>query len=213
MHLGSAPASLDGMSQVPAFIRFSAVAAPVLLFVYGVLRLIDGVDGHHGPGFAWNVGHAAFFVAMVLFGFLVLGLRQLVSAGRVRRLANAATVAGIAGVACFLWVILGDLLPDFGDALPVPDPVQLVGPLLFQFGTLALLVVLAAGHSRRLPVWSPVLVFAGFASFAVNLDLIPVGAALVLAGLAPLARHPGGPGTSAGAPAPPAPTGVHDRAS
>jgi hypothetical protein len=179
------------MSPVPAFIRFSAVAAPSLLLMYGVLRLIDGMDGHHGPGLAWNVGHTLFFVAMVLFGFLVLGLRQLVTAGRVRRLANAATVAGLAGVACFLWVILVDLLPDFGDTLPVPDPVQVAGPLLFQVGTLVLLVVLAAGRPRRLPAWSPLLAFAGFASFVVSLDLIPAGAALVLAGLAPLARSTG----------------------
>jgi hypothetical protein len=199
------------MSPVPPFIGFSAVAAPSLLLMYGVLRLIDGMDGHRGPGLAWNVGHTLFFVAMVLFGFLVLGLRQLVAAGRVRRLANAATVAGLAGVACFLWVILGDLLPDFGAALPVPDPVRLVGPLLFQLGVLVLLVVLAAGRPRRLPVWGPVLVFAGFATLAINLDLIPIGAALVLAGLTPLAARPAGPRTSGGAVAATAPAEAQDR--
>ena len=196
------------MTSAPPFIRFSAIAAPVLLFMYGVLRLIDGMDGHHGPGFAWNVGHTLFFVAMVLFGFLVLGMRQLVPASK-RRLADAATVAGLAGVACFLWVILGDLLPDFGDTLPVPDAVEMAGPLLFQLGTLVLLIVLAAAHPHRLPAWSPVLVFAGFVTLALNLDLIPAGAVLVLAGLAPLARTTG-PWTPAGAPVP---EDVQDRAS
>jgi hypothetical protein len=204
MQLGGRAANLDGMTPAPPFIRFSAVAAPVLLFMYGVLRLIDGMDGRHGPGLAWNVGHTLFFVAMVLFGFLILGMRQLVAAGRARRPADAATVAGLAGVACFLWVILGDLLPDFGDAVAVPDPVRLAGPLLFQLGLLVLLVVLAAGHPRRVPVWSPLLVFAGFASFAVDLDLIPVGAALVLAGLVPLAR-------TGAAPRLPAPAGTTNR--
>jgi hypothetical protein len=31
--------------------RLSAIAGPLLLLAYGVLRLIDGRDGDHGPGF------------------------------------------------------------------------------------------------------------------------------------------------------------------
>lgn len=41
---------------------------------------------------------------------------------------------------------------------------------------------------RRLPVWSPVLVGLGFGAIAVSLDLIPVGAIVVLVGLLPIAR-------------------------
>ena len=37
------------------------------------------------------------------------------------------------------------------------------------------------------PLWSPLLVLIGFVLFAVNLDLIPIGALLILAGLATLA--------------------------
>ena len=71
-----------------------------------------------------------------------------------------------------------------------PTRCGFVGPLLFQVGTLALLTILASVRPRRLPAWSPVLVLAGFLMFAVNLDLIPVGALLVLAGLSPVAREP-----------------------
>jgi hypothetical protein len=178
------------MTTTPPFVRFSALAAPILLLLYGLLRLVDGMDGAHGPGPAWNLGHTLFLFAFVLLGVVVAGLRQLVpdTTKRLRIVANSATVAGLVGVACFLWVILGDLFPDFDDALPVPDAVQLVGPLLFQLGALTLLVLLATVRPRRLPAWSPALVLVGFVLFAVNLDLIPVGALFVLAGLYPLAR-------------------------
>jgi hypothetical protein len=59
--------------------------------------------------------------------------------------------------------------------------------LLFEAGVLALLV-LATLLPPKLPVWSPVLVFLGFVPIAVNLDLLPLGALLILIGLAPLAR-------------------------
>jgi hypothetical protein len=179
------------MTTTPPFVRFSALAGPILLLLYGLLRLVDGMDGAHGPGLAWSLGHTLFLIAFVLLGVVVAGLRQLVPATttRLRIVANSATVAGLVGVACFLWVILGDLFPDFDDALPVPDAVQIVGPMLFQLGTLALLVILATVRPRRLPAWSPALVLVGFVVFAVNLDLIPVGALFVLAGLYPLARE------------------------
>ncbi len=123
---------------------------------------------------------------------MTLGLRQVVPAGtaQTRIVANLATVAGLFGVACFLWVILGDLFADFHDAAPLPDPLEMIGPLLLQLGVLTLLVMLVTARPRRLPVWSPVLVLAGFLLFAVNPDLIPIGALLVLAGLAPLANPP-----------------------
>jgi hypothetical protein len=104
-----------------------------------------------------------------------------------RTVASLATVSALFGVGCFLWVILGDLFPAFRDAAPLPDALEVVGPLTFQVGILTLLIVLVTARPRRLPTWSPVLVLIGFLLFAVNLDLIPAGALLVLAGLAPLA--------------------------
>lgn len=175
------------MIPMPIGIRLSALAAPILILMYGVLRLIDGSDGDHGPGWAWNIGHALFLVAFVLIGVMIGGLRRLVSAGaaRTRVVANVAAVAGLVGVACFCWVIVGDLFDAVDEAAPLPEVLELIGPLAFQLGWLTLLVLLVA--SRRLPVWSPVLVLAGFVLFAANLDLLPLGALFLLAGLAPLA--------------------------
>jgi hypothetical protein len=93
-------------------------------------------------------------------------------------------VAALLGAACFLWVILGDL---FSSVAGLPDALQLIGPLLLQVGALTLLTQLVLARPRRLPVWSPVLMFAGFLAVGADLDLLPLGALLVGAGLAPLA--------------------------
>ncbi|MEW5352093.1 hypothetical protein E0E62_06325 [Streptomyces sp. 16-176A] len=165
-----------------------AVLIPVLLLAYGVLRLIDGMDGDRGPGVAWNLGHGFFLAAFLLLGALLLSLRRLVprsTSGR-RVTANTATVAGLSGAACFVWVILGDLSPALHAAAPLPAPLQLAGPLAFQGGLLTLLTLLATARPRRLPVWTPVLTFVSFALITVNLDLLPLAALTLLAALAPL---------------------------
>jgi hypothetical protein len=169
-------------------IRFCAVAAPVFLLVYGVLRWWDGRDGHHGPGLPWNLGHAFFFAAFVLLGVLVVAIRGEIVQRR-RALATVAMVVALFGVACFLWVIAGDLSTRFHDAVALPDALELIGPLLFQLGALTLLVLLVLARPRRLPPWAPVAVLAGFLAIGANLDLLPLGAILIGAGLAPLAIH------------------------
>jgi cytochrome bd-type quinol oxidase subunit 2 len=169
--------------------RFCAVTAPALLLAYGILRWVDGLDGHHKGEPFWSAGHVAFFIVIVLFGALAFALDQTIRAespGR-RTIADAATAATIFGAACFLWVILGDLSADFRDAAPLPDPLQAAGPALFQIGLLTLLVLLVVNRPRRLPVWSPVLVLLGFAAIAIDLDLLPVASVVVGLGLYPLA--------------------------
>jgi hypothetical protein len=172
-------------------VRVAAIGAPTLLFLYGVLRLIDGMDGHRGRGFAWNLGHTLFLLAFVLLGGMTVGLRQLLPATTraARAVADAAMVVGLFGAACFIWGILGDLFARLHNAAPVPGALQATGPLAFQVGVLGLLVMLVVARSRRLPFWSPILVLVGFLLFAINLDLIPVGALIVLCGLSPLARR------------------------
>jgi hypothetical protein len=192
------------MTTTPPLVRFCAVAAPGFLLLYGILRLLDGLDGRQDRGLAWNAGHVMFFIAFTLLASLCVGLRQLVlPAGRSRRIiAGAATAAALFGAACFLWGIAGDVFARFHQAAPVPGPLQLVGPLLFQVGSLTLLVQLVTARPRRLPVWSPLLVLLGFVLIAVNLDLLPAGALLILAGLAPLAVAGNRPSAAAGTPAP-----------
>ncbi|MFI7540818.1 hypothetical protein [Actinoplanes sp. NPDC049599] len=171
---------------MPRLVRFCAFAAPALMLVYALLRVVDGLDGdrHNGP--AWDLGHLAFFVAIALFAVLALALRALDRPATARRvLVDAATAAVLAGAACFLWVITGDLSAGFHEAAPLPAALELIGPLLFQAGLLILLVRLVL--AGRLPAWSPIVVLLGFAAIGINLDLLPLGSVLVLAALLPLA--------------------------
>lgn len=165
-----------------------SVLIPVLLLCYGVLRLVDGMDGDHGPGLAWNLGHTCFLAAFLLLGALVVVLRRMVpdTTPRTRTAANAAMVAGLSGAACFIWVILGDLSPALSDAAPLPAPLELAGPLAFQCGLLVLLTMLATLRPRKLPAWTPALTFVAFALITVDLDLLPLAALTLLAALAPL---------------------------
>lgn len=169
------------------WLRPAAVTASLLLLGYGVLRLIDGLDGHRDKsGWAWLTGHSLFLLGIVLFAVVIVELRGLllVTSPRQKTLTDVAAGAGLVGAVGFVWVILGDLFPRFADAVPPPDLVFLGGPALFELGLLTLLV--RAVVLRLLPVWAPVLVLAGFVAIAVNLDLLPVGAALVFGGLLPL---------------------------
>ena len=178
------------MDLTPTAVRVPALAAPVLLGLYGLLRFVDGRDGDHGSGVAWDVGHALFFAAIASLGILISwdcdasrpARRELVAAA-------AAAAMGLVGTACFLWVIVGDLSATIGDAAPLPEPLELLGPLFLQLGLLVPMGMLVAARPRRLPLWSPILTLAGFALFAASLDLIPLGVVVLLAGLAPLASR------------------------
>ncbi|MGW5667101.1 hypothetical protein [Micromonospora sp. NPDC003776] len=169
------------------WLRPVAVTAALLLFGYGALRMLDRLDGHISKGaWGWNLGHTLFLLGVVAFGALIVGLHGVLRTRSTRLwvVDDVAAVAGLVGAAAFIWVILGDLFPRFAYAVPPPDVVLMGGPALFELGLLVLLV--RAVGARLLPVWAPVLVLVGFVAIAVNLDLLPVGAALVLAGLVPL---------------------------
>lgn len=104
------------------------VAGPLLLLSYGVLRWIDGRDGSHGPGQAWDLGHTAFLLAILAFAALGVLLRPRSALGTV------AAAAVVLGAAAFVWVILGDLSAGIDEAVKVPDPLFTLGPLLLQLG-------------------------------------------------------------------------------
>jgi hypothetical protein len=170
-----------------SLVRTAARTAPVPLFGYGTLRLIDRADGHMDKGaWMWNTGHVMFFAAMVLLGGLAVAVRRRLPVRDFgnRLTANLAVIATLAGMVSFLWVIAGDLAPRFADAAPLPDPLSIAGNAVFMLGLLTLLVQLV--RAGRAPAWSPVAVLLAFLLIPVNLNLIPVAAVLLFAGLLPL---------------------------
>ncbi len=176
------------MNTVFFRIRIAALGAPILIFLYGLLRLIDVMKGYQSHGLFWNLGHVLFFISFILFGGLTVELRRLVpiKSQLSKIAAYLAMAASLFGAACFLWGILGDLFPHLNDVAPVPELLKLAGPLLFQAGMLGMLIMLVATRPRRLPIWSPILVLIGFLLFAINLNLLPIGALIILIGLSPL---------------------------
>ena len=159
-----------------------SLSAPLLLLLYGVLRFFGSLDGHTRGGWTWTAGHVAFFLSMVLFAVLAVALRS-----RFRALYAIGVAAALSGAACFLWVIAGDLNTTFHDSHPLPDALETAGPLCFVLGMIVLLSLRVA--DAQLPFWSPALFFLGFLAISVNLDLLPVGAVLVLGATLPLATR------------------------
>jgi hypothetical protein len=124
--------------------------------------------------------------------------------------ATAAAVAGSVGLIVFVRGILIDLIvgtrgtnrADMNRIYPqydrwpgnlpqsLIDSLQNIGPALFIVGLFTLTVLLATTRPRRLPWWSPVLVATGFAAITINLNLLAVGGAVLLAALAPMRREP-----------------------
>lgn len=170
--------------------RFAALMAPLFLLTYGVFRYVDGRDGEHGPGVAWNIGHPFMLAAFVCFAAVLIGMRRSVRSPSVRRATatTTMTVLGVVGVAAFIRVILDDVFPDADGVLPLPSPLHEVGPLLFLMGLMGLMIDVALHEPHRMPVWAPVAVLGGFVAITANLDLLPLAAGLFLAGLLPLVR-------------------------
>ncbi|GAA3830861.1 hypothetical protein GCM10022226_59670 [Sphaerisporangium flaviroseum] len=180
----------------------SFVAAPLFLLAYGVIRLLDGLDGSRGPGVAWTTGHAAFLIGTSLFGVVILGLYRTV-ADRVtglRLTAGASTVIALLGTCATAGQVVIDLVvglraadrPEMNELFQqvqayagVKAAFYTVGPVLFYVGLLGLVVMHAVASPRKGGVWGPVAIVLGTALMAVDLDLIPVGAACYWFALAP----------------------------
>ncbi|MGR6913900.1 hypothetical protein ACU635_06565 [[Actinomadura] parvosata] len=179
--------------------RFAFIAAPLLTFTYGVIRIIDGLDGSRGPGPAWTIGHLAFMAALVLFVQIFWRLRAMAGHGP---LATVSAVAGTAGIATLLAqfgidLVAGFVAADHDGMGVIFDQVQSVpgvslvvydgGPFLFYLAQLALIVQLAV--MRRVGAWTPVLVLLDLALPFADKDLIPLGALCLLISFVPLARR------------------------
>ncbi|MEW2416579.1 hypothetical protein AB0953_23035 [Streptomyces sp. NPDC046866] len=175
---------------------------PLCLTAYGVIRLTDPA---HGPGFAWSLGHLALLAAVVAFVPALWRLRRWAAADRgpaARVFAGAAAAAGLLGAAAVTAQAVIDLVVGFlcADRAAmdvmfdgvrshpgVTPAVYTVGPLLFHVGIVLLTSQLAA--QRRIAARRPLLVVAGIAVTAADLDLMPLGGLLLLLALAPLDRQ------------------------
>jgi hypothetical protein len=179
--------------------RTAFIAAPLLTFTYGVIRILDGLDGSRGPGLAWTTGHLAFLGAMVAFVFVFVQLRRMAGRDTVSTVAVAVGTAG--ALALFgqfaVDVVAGSLSTDhLGMSLLIADirttpgvalAVYDVGPYLFYLGQLALVVRLAA--MRRISAWTPLLVVLDLVTPFVDKDLIPLGAVVLLISFASIAKR------------------------
>ncbi|WP_339155618.1 hypothetical protein [Actinomadura luteofluorescens] len=190
--------------------RIAFHLAPALMLAYGVVRLIDGRDGQHGPGPAWTVGHLLFLGSLLLYGLVIAGLwRRMPGAerGRARRItAGALAAAAAVGLVTFVRVAIIDIvvglraadaaeksaLADRYADVPavLPQALYEIGPVLFMLGLTALLVQYAVvGPRRAMAAGSAVLLVLAFVGIMANLDLLPAGAALIWLALFPHSRE------------------------
>ncbi|MGK5551886.1 hypothetical protein ACSNOI_09760 [Actinomadura kijaniata] len=187
--------------------RIAFHLAPALMLVYGVVRLIDGRDGQHGPGPAWTVGHLIFLGSLLLYGGVIAGLYDRVRAAH-RVTAGVTAAVAAFGLVTFVRVAVVDIVVGLQAANPaeksvladryadapavLPQAVYEIGPVFFMLGLLALLVQFAIVTPGRKAVaaLSPVLVVLGFVAITLDLDLLPAGAALIWIALALVTREP-----------------------
>ncbi|MEV0630714.1 hypothetical protein [Nonomuraea wenchangensis] len=179
-------------------LRAAFIAAPLLVLAYGVIRILDGLDGSRGPGLAWTAGHLAFVAALLLFVPIYWRLRRMAGGGA---LATATATAGTVGAAALVAqfgidLVVGFMSADHAAMSVLFDQVRSVPgvslgvydvlPFLFYVGQLALVTQLAV--QRQVKAWTPVLVLADLSLAFVDKDLIPLGALFLLVSFVPLAR-------------------------
>jgi multisubunit Na+/H+ antiporter MnhB subunit len=179
--------------------RIPFIAAPVLTFTYGVIRIIDGFDGERGPGPAWTIGHLVFIAAMVMFLLVFRHLHRL--AGRDTLSTVTLVVAAVGAVALIgqfgVDIVNGFLSDDHARMAEISRSVhknQLValalydvGPYLFYAGQFVLVVQLAV--TRRIAGWTPFLLLVDLIMPLVDKDLIPIGAAALLVSFVSISRR------------------------
>ncbi|MFJ6795044.1 hypothetical protein [Streptomyces sp. NPDC091268] len=178
--------------------RTAFVAAPVLMGAYGLVRIVDGLDGSRGPGLAWTLGHLCFLGALAFFVQGFVAMRALVGRGRLSTVGVwvGAVGAVAVGVQFAIDLVVGFLSTDRGamedrftrlQEIPGVLPAFYdFGPLLFFVGQLILVCILAKRHVLKL--WAPALVLVDTTLPFADKDLIPLGAVLLLVSYAPLYR-------------------------
>ena len=163
------------------------LAGPALLLVCGLLRWVDGRDGDLGSEPWWTVGHLALLGAIVAFVALVAVVRRMAVH---RAGVTAALVAAAVGGAGMAVTVAGDISGWVDRSLDLPGPALDLLPVTFVLGVVGALAALAA--ARQVSWLEPALALAGFAAIVVDLDLLPVGAALLAGAVAksPVPKEP-----------------------
>lgn len=168
------------------------------MFLYGVSRLIGRMDGQYGPGLDWQLAHFAMVAGLLLLIPAVLGLGRELRDVPGRNVAVVATFIGIfASLVQFgVDIVAGLLAADKADLSRLTSHVTGLpgfefffyqfGPQLMYLGLVVLTAMLA--WARKLPWWSPVLVFVGVLLPALTLNLLPVAAACLFVAYLPPAR-------------------------
>ncbi|KAB8196322.1 hypothetical protein FH608_006050 [Nonomuraea phyllanthi] len=178
--------------------KLAAVAAPLLMLAYGIIRLVGRMDGVYGPGLDWQAAHLANLAGLILFVPLVLAIRRLLAPGWVR---EAVVVVSLVGAATSIVQFVADIVEgllaadkagmrelsaQFHSVPGVDLAFYQVGPQLLYIGMIALTAMLA--RERTLPWWSVAVVLVSSLLPLATLNLIPVSAAGYLVALVPLWR-------------------------
>lgn len=158
-----------------------ALFGPLLLFVHGILGWVEGRDAGPGTGWVVVVTGLTLVAGVVALALLAARLAERTGGGVPATIAVVASAFGAGSVGA---ITVGRTLGYLGDDLPTA--LTAGGPVLITLG-LALLV-------RRLVLAGQVgtsalaLALLGAALVAMPWGLLPLGALLLLVGLAPVAR-------------------------
>lgn len=152
--------------------RTHALFAPLFLFAYGILGWVDSIDGRQaGPLFV--LAQLVLLASVVSFAQLAAGLAARLD----ERVGLTAALTGTAGLVAVVGVHLAG-------APPLPSPVAVLAAALTAAGLFWQLARLAV---HRAYPWAALGVVAlGGLAMAAPLDLLPLGALLVLIGHGPL---------------------------
>ena len=176
--------------------RYALLTAPVLLFCYGTVRLLDPT---RSPGAVWTVSHLFYLAAFPALAVAATALHQLADR---RGIAGIFVLASGVGALSGIGQAVVDLLAGWGAAdkaargvaanhlreiIPGSDFFYGVWPALAQVGIVGLLVLAAV--ARRVPWWcAPLALVAFLLPTLTSLDLIPVAAVAVVPAVLPAFR-------------------------
>jgi hypothetical protein len=158
-----------------------AFAAPLALFVHGILRWVDALDAHTGTS-PLGIAAGAVLVAAVA-GFAWLTVRLGARAEHLPVGVPASLLAAFgAGATGAVWV--GTTVGLLDEA--IPSALAVGGPLLVGVALATTLGALTI--EARMPLGSLMLAGAGAATLMLPWDLLPLGALLLLIAFGPLTR-------------------------